>query len=99
MDILLFSCYQRRVLFTYILLCRSILIHPPVYDPWGELLADAGGYDGAGSAGTIIKSSQYDESPVRVPSIIVTDIDLDSISSVRERMPIQQHRDISSYSY
>jgi predicted amidohydrolase len=98
-DIVLFSYYQRSVLFTYISLCHSILIQPPVYDPWGELLADAGGYDGAGSAGTIIKLSQYDESPVRVPSIIVSDTDLDSISSVRERMPIQQHRDISSYSY
>jgi len=71
--------------------------HSVVYDPWGGLVADAGGYDGVGSAGTIMESSQIDESPVRVPSIIISDIDLDQLASVRERMPIQQHRDDSSF--
>lgn len=69
--------------------------HSVVYDPWGEMVADAGGYDGVGSAGTNITID--DESPVRVPSIIMADIDLDKLASIRERMPIQQHRDDSSF--
>ena len=68
------------------------------YDHWGELLADAGGYDGMGTAGIKIESSQSNESPVCVPSIITIDIDLDKLESVRERMPIQQHRDSSTFS-
>ena len=71
------------------------------YDPWGELLADAGGYDGEGLPDTTINghgSSQNNkQSPVQVPSIILADIDLDRLDSVRERMPIQQHRDKSSF--
>ena len=76
------------------------------YDPWGELVADAGGYDGPGIVDTIINLpsslSQSDDtvvSPVRVPSIITSDINLDHLKSVRERMPIQQHRDNSNFSY
>ena len=72
------------------------------YDPWGESLADAGGYDGEGLPETIINdhsSSQSNEqSPVHVPSKIIADIDLDRLDSVRERMPIQQHRDSSIFS-
>ena len=60
-------------------------------------MADAGGYDGAGLSGVI--ESQTDASSVRVPSIIMSEIDLDKLASVRERMPIQQHRDNSSFSY
>ena len=52
--------------------------HSLVVDPWGEVLADAGGADSA------------DCSPP--PSIITADIDLTKISSVRERMPVQMHR-------
>lgn len=69
--------------------------HSVVYDPWGEMIADAGGYDGAGSAGSLQTS---DESPVRVPSIILADIDIgNKLASIRERMPMQQHRDDSSF--
>lgn len=71
------------------------------YELWGELLADAGGYDGEGLPDTTINSyassaQSNEKSPVHVPSIIIADIDLDKLESVRERMPIQQHRD-SSY--
>jgi len=73
------------------------------YDPWGELLADAGGYDGEGLSDTTINAhpltqSNNEQSTVHVPSIIIADIDLDKLESVRERMPIQQHRDNSSFS-
>ena len=88
--------------------CQRVNAHPtiyrfsPVYDPWGELVADAGGYDGSG---TVDRSETQNhsttdivDSPVCVPSIIVSEIDLDQLTSVRERMPIQQHRENSAFS-
>ena len=71
--------------------------NPTAYDPWGELVTDAGGYDGVGTSGSIVEND--DRSPVRVPSIVLSDIDLDKLASLRERMPIQQHRDDSSFSF
>ncbi|KAL3775516.1 hypothetical protein HJC23_000088 [Cyclotella cryptica] len=70
--------------------------HSLVYDPWGELLADAGGYDSVGTAGDSAIPGD-DDSPVRVPSIVVCEIDLDKIDTVRERMPIHEHRAKSTY--
>lgn len=47
---------------------------------------------------TIIISRIADESfLVRVPSVNIVDTDLDKLTSVRERIPIQQHRDNSSF--
>ena len=72
------------------------------YDPWGELLADTGGYDGEGLQDTIINTQSLyqsnEQSPIHVPSIIIADIDLDRLETVRERMPIQQHRGSSTFS-
>lgn len=88
-------------LYCSILIAELYLISPTVYDPWGELLSDAGGYDGVGTDGIIkeIESlTNKEESPVRVPSIIVSEINLDKLSSVRERMPIHHHRENSSFS-
>ena len=65
--------------------------HALAIDPWGEVLADAGGYDGIGTSG-VANGKNEAESPVKVPSIIVCDIDSEKIRSIRERMPIQQHR-------
>ncbi|KAL7486244.1 hypothetical protein ACHAW6_011842 [Cyclotella cf. meneghiniana] len=70
--------------------------HSLIYDPWGELLADAGGYDSVGTAG-VLAMPGYDDSPVIVPGIVVCDIDLDKIDSVRESMPIHVHRANSKY--
>jgi len=74
--------------------------HALAIDPWGEILADAGGYDGVGTSGVAIddepigakEEDEWGESPVKVPSIILCDISREKIRSVRERMPIQQHR-------
>jgi len=73
--------------------------HALAIDPWGEVIADAGGYDGVGTSGVAIDndSSGANEeeeamSPVQVPSITLCDIDHEKMRSVRERMPIQQHR-------
>jgi len=41
-------------------------------------MANAGGYDGVGTSGSIVEND--DRSPVRVPSIIVADIDLDKLN-------------------
>ena len=54
-----------------------------VYDPWGELIADAGGYDGPGSAGIILNNESQEniiDSPVRVPSIVLADIDMSKVA-------------------
>ena len=66
--------------------------HALAIDPWGEVLADAGGYDGIGTSGVANGENEADEAPVKAPSIIVCDIDSEKIRSIRERMPIQQHR-------
>lgn len=103
--IMLFSPSFYSNLSRIILCICNFLYHCAAYDPWGKLLADAGGYDGKGTSEdatttTIISSRIIDDessSPVRVPSISIVDIDLDK-ASVRERMPIQQHRDNSSFS-
>ena len=70
--------------------------HSLVYDPWGELLADAGGYENDDSSRDC---NSVELSPVDVPSIVTCKIDLDLVQSVRERMPIQQHRESSNFSF
>ena len=50
-----------------------------------------------GTAG-VNNESQQSKSPVCVPNIMTVDIDLDRLESVRERMPIQQHRGSSTFS-
>lgn len=73
---------------------RESFGHSVVYDPWGELLVDAGGSD------TTTTTTNDEESPIHdVPSIIFADIDLENIELVRERLPMQMHRDSSNYSY
>jgi len=59
--------------------------HSVVIDPWGEILADAGGVDS-------------DDATVYTPSIITCDIDIDKVATIRERMPIQQHRENAKFS-
>ena len=53
--------------------------HSLVVDPWGVVVADAGGVD--------------DDNHGRpTPSIVTCEIDLDMVAAVRERMPVQEHR-------
>ena len=68
--------------------------HSLAYDPWGELLADAGGYENDSQDG-----GGDELSPVNVPSIVTCEIDLDLVQSVRERMPIEQHRESSNFTF
>eukprot|EP00527_Entomoneis_sp_CCMP2396_P008399 CAMPEP_0198147612 /NCGR_PEP_ID=MMETSP1443-20131203/36900_1 /TAXON_ID=186043 /ORGANISM="Entomoneis sp., Strain CCMP2396" /LENGTH=341 /DNA_ID=CAMNT_0043812021 /DNA_START=204 /DNA_END=1229 /DNA_ORIENTATION=+ len=64
---------------------RSSYGHSLVVDPWGQVLADAGGVD----------SPQDGNLPT--PSIITAEIDLDNMASIRQRLPIQQHRQAAEY--
>jgi predicted amidohydrolase len=54
--------------------------HAVVIDPWGVVMADAG-------EGTASSSSS---------TVIVCDVDLDYLTDVRLRMPIQAHRDTAN---
>jgi predicted amidohydrolase len=56
---------------------RTSYGHSLAVDPWGKVLADAGGID--------------DEAPVGTKIVTVT-LDLEQVASVRQRMPLQQHR-------
>jgi predicted amidohydrolase len=69
-----------------------------VYDPWGELLADAGGCDGAGSVGSTMAGESCDKNPVPAPSIVIADLDLTKLDTVRQSMPMQMHRDAFQFS-
>jgi predicted amidohydrolase len=60
---------------------RTSYGHSLAVDPWGKVLADAGGID--------------DEAPVTTKIVTVT-LDLAQVASVRERMPLQQHRAASA---
>lgn len=59
--------------------------HSLVVDPWGVVLEDAGGVD------------SQDHAKVPAPSIVTCQIDLEKVDSVRQRMPVQQHRKAANY--
>lgn len=61
---------------------RASYGHSLVVDPWGTVVADAGGVD-------------FGHAPT--PTIITCDVDLDLLASIRERMPIQQHRENAEF--
>jgi deaminated glutathione amidase len=68
---------------------RTSFGHALVVDPWGAILADAGGYhdryhDNHGPSSTSV--------PPPPPSIITAPIDLDYVQQIRQRMPIETHR-------
>jgi len=75
--------------------------HSIAINPWGDILADAGGCDGPGT--TVTGNNDDDREEVewneKTPSIITCDIDLDFLQTIRERMPIQQHRDDSNFTF
>ncbi|KAL7558616.1 hypothetical protein ACA910_019449 [Epithemia clementina (nom. ined.)] len=62
---------------------RSSYGHSLVVDPWGVVVADAGGVDSAADIST--------------PSIVTAEIDLDHLDSIRQRLPIQQNRASAQY--
>lgn len=72
---------------------RESFGHSLAVDPWGRVVADAGGYPLDGSDATTLPI------PEDPPSIVTCEIDLDLIESTRQRMPIEQHRQNASFSF
>mmetsp|Transcript_12994 Transcript_12994/g.18399 ORF Transcript_12994/g.18399 Transcript_12994/m.18399 type:complete len:242 (+) Transcript_12994:3-728(+) len=70
--------------------------HSLAVDPWGRILADAGGSDGPGTSGS---SGKDNVDVVTTPSIVSCNIDLTVLESIQKRMPIQQHRDSCHFSF
>lgn len=64
--------------------------HALAVDPWGKILADAGGIDHDDTTGVT------DEYP---PSIVTCEIDLEKLHEIRRNMPIQQHRSAAHYRF
>jgi predicted amidohydrolase len=56
--------------------------HSIVFDPWGKVVCDAGGYD----------SNSSSQQELEVPSVVIFDIDDNVLNNVRKRIPIQDHR-------
>lgn len=56
--------------------------HSIVFDPWGKVVCDAGGYDSNSSL----------QQQLEVPSVVIFDIDDNMLNNVRKRIPIQDHR-------
>lgn len=71
---------------------RESFGHSLAVDPWGKILADAGGYPCDDSPGN--ETSKTEEAP----TIVTCEIDLDLIDNVRQRMPIDLHRSNASFS-
>jgi deaminated glutathione amidase len=60
--------------------------HSLVVDPWGTVVADAGGVDSS-------------DGPVQeTPSIVTCEVNSGLIGEIRQRMPIQEHRKTASTS-
>ena len=94
---------------------RKSFGHSLAVDPWGTIVADAGGY--GSRRGNIndnnneIVSSEEEtttrtmasdpmvENLLLSPRIVTCEIDHDLIEAVRERMPIQLHRDNADFSF
>jgi deaminated glutathione amidase len=66
--------------------------HSLAVDPWGKIVADAGGC-GRDDGRPV---PQGDD--ITTPAIVVCEIDLDLLASVRQRMPLQLHRENAEFS-
>jgi deaminated glutathione amidase len=62
--------------------------HSLVIDPWGTILADAGGELDDGDDGGD-KEATADH---LAPAVVCCDVDASAVESIRQRMPVQSHR-------
>lgn len=69
---------------------RESFGHSLAVDPWGKVVADAGGYGADDS---------FPSEPDEPPSIVTCEIDLELLESVRRRMPLDLHRSSASFSF
>ena len=77
---------------------RTSFGHSLAVDPWGTIVADAGGYGRAHDDGRT-ENVEPDQLQNLAPKIATCEIDHDLIESVRNRMPIQLHRDNAKFSF
>ena len=73
---------------------RQSFGHALAVDPWGKVLADAGGHgktEGPHGENQGIRR----EDALVAPSIITCEIDLNLIQAVRQRIPIGVHRQVA----
>lgn len=69
---------------------RESFGHSLAVDPWGKVVADAGGY---GCEDQDVSRADVEEPP----SIVTCEIDLNLLQSVRQRMPLDLHRAKASF--
>ena len=78
---------------------RSSYGHSIAIDPWGTVLADAGGVDGRGTLKAPAKGViGANDDVIVTPSGVICDIDLDSMESICTRMPIEKDCSNASFS-
>ena len=73
---------------------RESFGHSLAVDPWGKVVADAGGYPLDDDSGGRAVDEAVAPEP---PSIVTCEIDLEQIESTRQRMPIDQHRSNATF--
>eukprot|EP00751_Fragilariopsis_kerguelensis_P023759 CAMPEP_0170875624 /NCGR_PEP_ID=MMETSP0734-20130129/29062_1 /TAXON_ID=186038 /ORGANISM="Fragilariopsis kerguelensis, Strain L26-C5" /LENGTH=326 /DNA_ID=CAMNT_0011257215 /DNA_START=137 /DNA_END=1117 /DNA_ORIENTATION=+ len=73
---------------------RDSFGHSLVVDPWGRVVADAGGYP---IDDTEVITYENDSKTEPAPSIVTVEIDLTLIDSIRQRMPVDLHRSNASF--
>jgi predicted amidohydrolase len=71
---------------------RCTPLNTQAVDPWGKVIADAGGYPTTEDAEANLSSAPQDP-----PSIVTVEIDLTLIDSIRQRMPIDLHRSNATF--
>jgi predicted amidohydrolase len=59
--------------------------HSLVVDPWGAVVVDAGGIDS--------DDEGEQEKDRGDPVVVCCDVDLDLVDAIRQRMPVQLHRE------
>jgi deaminated glutathione amidase len=69
--------------------------HALVVDPWGTVVVDAGGVDDNQSS--VADDVADDEQRCFSNRVVVCDIDLEPLTSIRQRMPVQQHRNSAKF--
>jgi len=67
--------------------------HSLAIDPWGEVLADAGG------AGDSTMKGKESSTTRLLPKIVCCDVSREKVRNVREKMPIRSHREANPFSW
>jgi len=74
---------------------RKSFGHAIGIDPWGTIVADAGGYPRLGQQQSVDGSEDggsSSSSSITIPSIVTCEVDLGQVESTRQRMPLHLHR-------